>query len=157
MEEAQMTSLRRKSDQRTGILVVLAMLATVAAPCCASAQTELGFKMPSKNVYCIIEPADGSQPADLRCDIQQMNNPMPAPPRDCPLSYGDAFSITPNGASGRLVCHGDTTKNDDLPMLAYGSLWNEKGFTCRSEMSGLTCTNARGHGFSLSRANQRTF
>ena len=143
--------------QRRAVFVVVVALSAFIVVQCADAQSELGFKMPSRNVYCIIEDAVDSQPTDLRCDIQQMNNPMPTPPRNCPLSYGDAFSITQNGSSGQLVCHGDTTKNDDLPVLAYGSVWNEAGFNCKSETSGLTCKNARGHGFNLSRSSQRTF
>ena len=142
--------------QRTAFVATVA-LSFVTAAHCANAQGEPGFKMPSKNVYCIIEDAVDSQPTDLRCDIQQMNNPMPTPPSNCPLSWGDAFSITQNGSSGRMVCHVDTTKNDDLPVLAYGSVWNQRGFSCKSETSGLTCVNSRGHGFSLSRASQRTF
>ena len=138
-------------------VLAFAALALVVTTHSASAQPELGFKMPSKNVYCIIEEGEGSQPTDLRCDIQQMNNPMPTPPPSCPLSWGDAFSITQSGSSGRLVCHGDTTKNDDLPVLAYGSVWNQSGFTCKSETTGVTCTNGRGHGFSLSRASQWVF
>ena len=142
---------------RGGAVVALAALAQFVTVQSTSAQSELGFKMPSRNIYCIVEQADDTQPTDLRCDIQEMNNRMPAPPPNCPLSWGDAFSITHNGSSGQRVCHGDTTKNDDLPVLAYGSVWNESGFTCKSQTSGLTCTNARGHGFSLSRASQQTF
>jgi len=143
-------------EQRAAYVATVAVSLVIGIQC-AHAQVELGFKMPSRNVYCIIEDAADSQPTDLRCDIQQMNNPMPAPPSNCPLSWGDAFSVTQNGSSGRMVCHGDTTKHDDLPVLTYGSVWNQRGFSCKSETSGLTCVNVRGHGFTLSRASQRTF
>ena len=138
-------------------LALAAALGALALAGGARAQDEQGFKMPSNNVYCIIEDADSGQPMDLRCDLQQMSTRPPPPPRDCPLSWGDAFSITPGGARGQLVCHGDTTKNDDLPTLAYGAVWNHAGFSCASKMTGVTCTNARGHGFSLSREAQKVF
>ena len=138
-------------------LLIAAALGGLALAGGARAQDEQGFKMPSRNVYCIIEDADGDQPMDLRCDIQQMSTRAPRAPASCPLSWGDAFSITPNGGRGRLVCHGDTTKNDDLPTLAYGSYWNHAGFSCASKTTGVTCTNARGHGFSLSREAQKVF
>src|SRR5476649_1251966 len=113
--------------QPRAVLISWAVLAAVVTTQWASAQTVLGFKMPSRNVYCIIEQSEDASPTDLRCDIQQMNNPMPTPPANCPQSWGDAFSITQNGSSGQRVCHGDTTKKDELPALAYGSVWNDSG------------------------------
>jgi hypothetical protein len=139
-------------------LPIASLVCTLAFfPGGASAQSQPGFKMPSNNVYCIIEQgADGQSASDLRCDLQQTSSRRP-PPGDCPLSWGDAFSITADGDRGRLVCHGDTTKNDDLPVLPYGEHWDQDGYSCKSETSGVTCVNGAGHGFMLSRAVQRVF
>jgi hypothetical protein len=116
-----------------------------------------GFKMPSNNIFCRIGPPVGNASVgDLRCDILQVTH-KPAPPRDCPLSWGDAFAISQNGTMGLRICHGDTIQDDALMPLAYGSQWNEGGFLCKSATTGVTCTNAAGHGFRLSREVQTLF
>jgi hypothetical protein len=54
------------------------------------------------------------------------------------------------------VCAGDTAlgaKN----VLAYGRTWQRGPITCTSRVTGLTCRNARGHGFFLSRESWRRF
>jgi len=140
--------------------IVVSVVVSVAAflPSIAAAQTALGFKTPSNNIFCIIEPADETQPdSDLRCDIQQTSSKPPPIPKDCPLSWGDAFSIGQNGNSGIRLCHGDTTRNDELMALPYGSVWNQGSFSCKSQTSGLTCVNRKGHGFMISRAVQKVF
>lgn len=140
---------------------LLAILAIVAAffPKSANGQNEVvGFKMPSSNIYCMVEPpVENQSVSDLRCDLQQMTSKPPPAPKDCPLSWGDAFSISQDGNQGIRVCHGDTTKDDALMVLAYGTEWKQDGFLCKSATSGLTCTNAKGHGFTLSRAAQKVF
>ena len=40
---------------------------------------------------------------------------------------------------------------------AYGATWQRHGFSCKSEPSGVTCVNPKGHGFELSRSGQRVF
>jgi hypothetical protein len=83
-------------------------------------------------------------------------NARPPRPADCELDWGEAFEMTAKGSAGR-ICHGDTVADPQLPVLAYGEIWQRGGFTCRSEQTGLTCFNAMQHGFSLSRAAQRVF
>jgi hypothetical protein len=144
--------------RRTPIVAVATLFAAFV-PITAMAQDQpVGFQAPSHNIYCLLEPPyDGHPDTDLRCDIQQMTSKPPKPPKDCPLSYGDAFSIGPNSDKGVMICHGDTTKEDGLMVLAYGTQWNQSGFLCKSAITGLTCTNAKGHGFMLSRAAQKIF
>jgi hypothetical protein len=123
----------------------------------AAAQLD-GFKTPSNNIFCIVEPPfEAGQVSDVRCDIMQMQGRAPRPPRDCEFSWGNAFSISENGNSAERVCHGDTTRNDELMVLPYGAEWQHGAFTCRSELSGVTCRNARQHGFTLSRSSQKLF
>jgi hypothetical protein len=142
---------------RGAALLAIAMLAALPAPR-ASAQSLMGFKMPSGNIYCIIEPPyEGNPASDLRCDIQQMSSKPPPAPKDCPLSWGDAFAVAQDGNAGTRICHGDTTRDESLMTLAYGTQWNEGGYLCKSATSGLTCTNAAGHGFMLSKATQKLF
>jgi hypothetical protein len=142
---------------RALLIAAAVSLAGAAGPGAATAQDEQGFQMPSHNVFCIVEPGDGGQPTDLRCDIQQMTSKPPRPPKTCPLSWGDAFAVTQTGAVGFRVCHGDTTRNDDLPVLDYGRTWRANGFSCQSATAGVRCVNAGGHGFMLSRAVQQIF
>jgi hypothetical protein len=108
-----------------------------------------GFKSPSGNIHC--QHFDG----EVRCDIAQLSGPIPPKPRDCELDWGRAFAVATDSRSGARICHGDTAMDPSLPVLAYGSVWRRGGFTCTSEQTGVTCSNALGHGFSLSRAVQR--
>jgi hypothetical protein len=106
----------------------------------------------------MLEPADENNPvSELRCDIQQMTSKPPPAPKDCPLSWGDAFTVAQGGNMGVRICRGDTTKDDELPVAAYGTEWNQSGFLCKPAISGLTCTNSKGHGFMLSRSEQKLF
>jgi hypothetical protein len=41
--------------------------------------------------------------------------------------------------------------------LKYGTSWSKGGITCRSASTGIRCTNASGHGFSLARGQTRRF
>lgn len=137
-------------------LVFLAIFSAFVFGRAKALEHEAGFKMPSNNIYCLLEIEDHSV-ADLRCDIMQQDTKSPPAPKNCPLSWGNAFAITPNGNVGAMLCHGDTTRNDALEVLPYGTEWNHSGFSCKSETTGLTCTNTRGHGFTLSRTVQRLF
>ena len=44
-----------------------------------------------------------------------------------------------------------------LLTLGYGEAVTLGAFTCRSEKTGMTCTNGLGHGFSIAKAQQRLF
>jgi hypothetical protein len=110
-----------------------------------------GFKSPSNNIHC--QYFEG----ELRCDIAQISSATPPKPRDCELDWGRAFAVAATSPSGQRLCHGDTAMDDSLPTLPYGSSWRQGGITCTSEQSGVTCSNALGHGFSLSRSSQRLF
>jgi hypothetical protein len=131
--------------------------------CCTSAENAAsgsqaafarGFKMPSNNIFC--QHPDQDPASALRCDIFQVMAPPPRP-ADCDLDWGDAFEVSAADARGARICHGDTTRDDTLPVLNYGAVWNMHGLTCTSESTGLTCLNARGHGFRLSKALQQVF
>jgi hypothetical protein len=117
----------------------------------------VGFKTPSNNIHCQLDEGTAGAIGYLRCDIRQMRNAHPPRPRNCDLEWGDAFVIEQDGRSGQRLCHGDTVADEALLTLGYGSIWRRGGFTCRSGQSGLTCINVMGHGFSLSRTDQRIF
>lgn len=117
-----------------------------------------GFKTPSGNIHCMLDDFEptADHPINLRCDIRNIET-RPLRPRSCDLDWGHAFAIVADADRGEMWCVGDTTYDDNHPVLAYGQVWQAKGFTCRSEQSGLTCFNYRQHGFALSRAVQKLF
>ena len=133
----------------------------VAAWAAAAAQEALvGFRSPSNNIHCQFhgnhEGSDDAAAA-IRCDIMQISNRAPSRPRDCELDWGQAFEISRKAAAGARICHGDTVMDDRLPALPYGKTWQRHGLTCTSKQGGVTCVNAKGHGFDLSRGAQRVF
>ena len=133
------------------VLLALSVL-TLAAT--AHAQSgPAGFQSPSKNIAC--QYFDDDKQNILRCDIAAMET-KPRRPADCELDYGGAFEMNDKGPAAR-ICHGDTMMDNSLPVLAYGEVWQRSGFTCKSELSGITCSNADRRGFSLARAKQEVF
>ncbi|GLS38854.1 hypothetical protein GCM10010869_44510 [Mesorhizobium tianshanense] len=113
----------------------------------------IGFRTPSNNIHCQLNGSNNY----LRCDIRELSNAVPQKPRDCDLEWGTTFSISEDGDSGSRMCVGDTVEDDALPILDYGSSWNRGGYECKSEPSGLSCVNALGHGFTISRNRQELF
>jgi hypothetical protein len=137
----------------------VALFLALTAPAIAQ-DTSKGFKTPSGFSHCVlIDLAQENEPSniELRCDVAIVGTHLPAKPKDCDLEWGNAFIVKPQSAIGELACHGDTARNDELPILPYGTVWNQGGLTCKSERSGLTCLNAAHHGFRLSRRRQELF
>lgn len=131
--------------------LVALLLAVLAAPSAgASATTPIRtFRTPSGHIGCAYDTTM------LRCDVDDVAH-KPARPKACELDYGSAFGLTPKGRARRL-CVGDTAMDPDAKVLAYGKTKHYGPFTCTSRTTGLRCTTAAGHGFSLSRATQRLF
>jgi len=144
---------------RSGIVVALIVIGATLLPSYARAQATLqGFKMPSDNVYCMIEPGyQGHPDSDLRCDIVQTDTPPPPAPASCRFSWGKSFAIDLEGDGGTRLCVSDTTRDDELPVLSYGTQWSQGGYLCKSATSGLTCSNVKAHGFVLSKEAQSLF
>jgi hypothetical protein len=129
----------------------LAALLLLALP--GFAQEEAAFRSPSGNIHCLIIGGDWTT---ARCDILERTPSFRDRPADCELDWGHAFEVDITGRA-RLVCAGDTVANPRAAVLDYGGALTLGGITCRSEKTGMTCTNRDGHGFSLSRARQRLF
>ena len=58
---------------------------------------------------------------------------------------------------GYRLCAGDTVLDPRRPIRGYGTTWRFRSVTCHIEQSGVTCRNAKRHGFFLSKARQRLF
>ena len=137
------------------------------APIVAGAALTLlpGFHSPSGNIRCFVVPIAPTAASTLRCDIKQS-------------AYGHNLQATcmrPDGSGvdwhgfelgqskkGAVTCSGGVLYDEgsqrpayvDLP---YGHTWRRAGFTCVSRLSGVTCRNAHGHGFFISRASWRAW
>jgi hypothetical protein len=122
----------------------------------ASATELQSFRTPSDNIHCMYIEDEGRRSVD--CELLEMTNPEPAQPRpkDCDLDWGNSFWVGEDG-DARMDCYGDTLASPEAPVLAYGRSSHWGSITCRSAPSGLTCRNADGHGFTLSRAKQDLF
>ena len=121
----------------------------------STAWAQEGFRSPTGNIHCQFFAVDGD--AVIRCDLRQVSNRSLPRPRDCELDWGQAFEISGRATRGTPLCYGDTVQDERLPVLPYGQSWQRAGLTCISEQSGVSCRNARGHGFTLSRAAQSVF
>ena len=133
-----------------GIIFVCGVLATSAA-----ASVVISFRTPSGNIGCVYSSGLGPGPS-LRCDIRSGLSPRPGRPRGCQGEYGDSVSMNRTGRA-HLVCHGDTALEPSARVVAYGTSITVGPFRCTSRTTGLTCTNASGHGWFLSRQSYRLF
>lgn len=131
------------------LALALALLATPAL-----ADEFIYFHTPSDNIHCLLMSGEFE---GVRCDILELTQSFPRRPVDCDLEWGDAFEVGPADRQGHVVCHGDTVINPDSMELGYGASATLGDFTCFSEKTGMTCQNARGHGFSISKARQKLF
>jgi hypothetical protein len=114
-----------------------------------------GVRTPTHNITC------AATAAALHCDIAQasyrarLQTRCSAPPTG--LDW-HGFDLTPRGR-GEIACSGGVLVMGPVRYvtLAYGRTWRHGAYTCRSRLTGLTCTNRTGHGLFLSRASYRTF
>jgi hypothetical protein len=120
----------------------------------ALADDYVGFQSPTENIHCAMYIYDGS--AEARCDLRDYTPSYTKRPAGCDLDWGMAFAV---GASGKgiLACVGDTVQDPGNPVLPYGEAVSLGGISCVSVKTGMTCTNAEGHGFSVAKAKQKLF
>jgi hypothetical protein len=117
------------------------------------------FKTPSGNIVC------GYSPSHVGCRIKSGLKPPPPPRRPGCTTTNDVFlGTTGRTRTGRSVCPGEPEGDAGVLAyesvarpLAYGTTWSAGGLRCASALTGLTCRNASGHGFFLSRASWRRF
>ncbi|MGD9916170.1 MAG: DUF6636 domain-containing protein [Rhizobiaceae bacterium] len=137
---------------RWWVVAAAVALGLAASPAFADVEQ---FHAPSGNVHCGYY-SDETITA-LRCDIRETNGPAPAAPADCELDWGNAFEMAVESQHAARICHGDTVADDNSPVLDYGDTWERDGFTCKSETTGMSCRNAEGAGWDLSRTRQKLY
>ncbi len=126
---------------------------------------EVYFSSPSKNIFCVYEPARAAHPpqasrsdAYIRCDIMQFTptlTTVPPQTKDeietlgkCTLKQMKAFVIEERGAKPSTYCPTDMPGPEQF-VLEYDKSYTKGGLTCLSEMKGMTCQNSLGHVFSV--------
>ena len=145
-------------------VVLLSILAVAASAAAANAKAPLpGFRADRGNISCVLLSVPTG---NLLCTIAH-------------ASYAKALRnrcLNPNGQNGagvdwhgflltpktkaRINCSGgilyDPARVRYLT-IAYGKSWGLAGFVCTSHVSGMTCRNPRGHGFTISRRAWNTW
>ncbi|MFG1602429.1 DUF6636 domain-containing protein [Actinoplanes sp. NPDC049265] len=107
------------------------------------------FTLPSKNIGCLVTAESA------RCDITEKTWEPPAKPADCEQAWGNAVTVTAEGAT--VTCAGDTVLGA-TEILGYGKAVQVGEFVCTSATAGIRCTHVpSGHGFTLARATYKTF
>ena len=132
--------------------VLAILLLGLAGP--ALADDWIGFRSPTGNIHCALYQWNGG--TEARCDLRELTPSYRTPPAGCDLDWGSAFGVDARG-KGFLVCAGDTVIDPRNPVLDYGRAVSLGGISCVSAKTGMTCTNAAGHGFSVAKAKQKLF
>lgn len=132
----------------------VAIFAAFALASPAFADDYIGFQSPTGNIHCAMYIFDGS--AEARCDLREYTPSYTRRPAGCDLDWGMAFAVGATG-KGVLACVGDTVQDRGNPVLPYGEAVSLGGISCVSAKTGMTCTNAEGHGFSVAKARQKLY
>lgn len=131
---------------------VLPMFVLAATP--ALAEEYFGFQSPTGNIHCAMYSFDGR--TEARCDLRSFTPSYSKRPAGCEQDWGMAFGVGASG-KGELLCVSDTVQDPGNPVLPYGEAVSFEGISCVSARTGMTCTNAEGHGFSVAKAKQKLF
>lgn len=113
-----------------------------------------GFRTPSGNIYC-----NGSlDGGDISCTIaERSSGPVVPRPASCNGYWGHTFTLNRRGPVTLECSHFEPRKSRYTDVADYGKTGRFAEITCQSETTGLTCRNADGHGFMLSRRKQQLF
>jgi hypothetical protein len=136
---------------RTVRFLTTAAATLLVVPAAVSARVTY-FHTPSKKVYCAYV---SSPTRDLRCDTKYRIAPL-GTYRCHDGDWGQAIDMSPR-SKAHGVCAGDTIIGTHGSTIPYGTTRHFGPFKCTSRTSGLTCTNAVGHGWLLSDTHQRKF
>lgn len=136
-------------ERRHVLAIVLAVCGGIGA-----ADADIAFQSPSGNIRCdMTRGAPLAVQCGLGVDVQSYTDR----PASCDGDWGTTFGVDQTGR-GRLVCVTDEGLTQGArDVLPYGRRAILDGITCRSETTGVTCTNLEGGGFEVRRAAQRVF
>ncbi len=112
------------------------------------------FRSPTGNINCMMY-SDPSG-ATARCDLTELNQSYSKRPAGCDYDWGHSFAVETTG-KGYLACVSDAVGGPGVAVLRYGQAVSLGGISCVSAETGMTCTNGKGHGFSVAKAKQKLF
>ena len=115
----------------------------------------VGFQTPTKNINCTIYT--DLSPRTLECMVSTYTGKVPTRPNDCELDWTPQADLGTTGRASLFACRGDTSWWADAPVLVYGKTFRNGSFTCKSEKTGVTCTNGSKRGFRVSRGSITSF
>jgi hypothetical protein len=137
--------------------LVLGVLLLVPAGAGAAKTAFPSFRSPSGNIRCFA----GARV--LHCAIAEADYAKTLQDRCMAGASVDwhGFELAAIGR-GLFTCSGGIlydpdTQTPHYPLLAYGRMWGQGGFTCVSALTGVTCHNRAGHGLFISRQSWRGF
>ena len=134
---------------RIGLAAVLAVMAAGVA------QADIiEFRSPTGNINCMMY-SDPSG-ATARCDLTELNQSYSKRPAGCEYDWGHSFAVDTSG-KGYLACVSDAVGGPGVAVLRYGQAVSLGGISCVSAETGMSCTNAKGRGFSVAKAKQKLF
>lgn len=131
---------------------VVAALLLMSGP--VLADDYIGFQSPTGNIQCGLYRGD--QGASVRCDLMELVPSYTKQPADCEFDWGQSFAVDDVG-KGYVACVSDAVGDPANEVLGYGQAISLGGISCVSAKTGMTCTNAEGHGFTIAKAKQRVY
>ena len=147
---------------RRHLLLVACAAALAAAGSATATDAAPGHPLADGNITCFLVSGG---PDLLLCSIAHSSYAA-ALQAKCMRPDGSGvdwhgFALRP-AKSGELNCTGGILYDNGkyrprYVALAYGKSWHRAAFTCDSRRTGVTCTNAAGHGIFLSRESYRVW
>jgi hypothetical protein len=153
------------------LAIVLSLVAALAAGVTTVGESKAplpGFRSPSGNIKCLyvlpsLDDTGHQLPVFLLCSVGQADYTKTIQDT-CMADPGldwHGWSLTPTG-KGSIVCSGGILYSVDsfrpvYVTLLYGRSETHIGITCRSQATGVTCSNGRGHGLFVSRQSWRVW
>jgi hypothetical protein len=142
---------------------LLLLLVAAASAAAAPAAPLPGVRTPSGNIRCFVVPVRPTAHSNLLCTIQRASY-VGALQRRCiapPTGLDWHGFQLPDRGRAHVVCSGgilyDGRDRPALRTLAYRRVWRQGPYTCRSRLTGLTCTTRSGHGLFLWRVSWRAW
>ncbi len=128
----------------------IVLLGISAGP--AAADNYIAFQSPTGNIHCAIHEKAGTE---VNCDLREYSPSYTLPVGCDGLTI--IFSAWDFSLKGGLSCTDANLIRSDNAVLPYGEAISLGGISCVSAKTGITCTNASGHGFSVARGRQILF
>ena len=132
-------------------------LCLAATLCAQAAKAELWYMHTrANNIQC--EMGGDPEIASMMCSLTRRAGPLAQPkPADCDALWGHSYFLSERGPV-QMLCRGRWTSNwPGNFKFEIGPGKQDAAISCTATRNTLQCTNRDGHGFYLSRRDQRVF